>query len=84
MAGSLSSEFTQTFILLQTFTIIDSTIAGVQHNFYSLSHSPIMDPFSSSITSYARVCSVNIHLAELTLVGEPNCIHGKKFSRVEG
>ena len=27
---------------------------------------------------------MNLHLAELTRVGEPNCIHGKMFSRVEG
>ena len=65
-------------------SIIDSTIAGVQHNFYSLSHSPIMAPFSSGCNYNARVCSVNLHLAELIRVGKPNCIRDKMFSRVEG
>ena len=31
----------------------------------------------------ARLCSVNLHLAELTRACEPKCIHSKKFSRVE-
>ena len=45
-AGCLSPEFTQ--------TLIDSTIADVQHNFVSLSQTPILAPFSSSITTLAH------------------------------
>ena len=55
-AGGLSSELTnhRDFYIASTErSIIDSTIAGVQHNFYSSSHSPILDPFSSSITTLA-------------------------------
>ena len=51
-AGRLSPEFIQ--------TIIDSTIADVQHNFVSLSQTPILAPFSFSITTLAHALWIYI------------------------
>ena len=59
-AGHLSFEFTQTFIFLQAFTIIDFTIADVQHIFVSSSQTPILAPFLSQLQ--------HLHLAELAKV----------------
>ena len=48
-AGRLSPEFIQTLISFK-HSMIDSTI-DVQHNFVSLSETPILAPFSFSITT---------------------------------
>ena len=78
MAGRFRSEFTQTFIFIQAFN-------DRLHHSRRATQLRQFEPDSDF--GYARACSLktlNLYLAELTRVGEPKCIHGKKFSRVEG
>ena len=57
---------------------MDSIIAGRQFE-------PDSDFSSIFFLNYnVRACSVNLHLAELTRLGEPKCIQSKKFSRMKG
>ena len=71
-AGCLSPEFTQTLILLQAFNkrLHHSRRATQPRQF-----DPDSDFGSIFFLNYnARACSVNLHLAKLTRVGEPKCI----------
>ena len=81
-AGRLSSEFTQTFIFLQVY---NDRFHHSRHATQLCQFEPDSDIGSIFFLKYnACACSLNLHLAELTRVGQPKCIHGKKFSRAEG
>ena len=71
-AGRLSPEFMQTLIFLQTFN------NRLHHSRRATQLRPFeQDPDFGSIFSLnynARACSVILHLAKLTRVGEPKCI----------
>ena len=71
-AGRLSPEFTQTLIFLQAFNnrLHHSRPATQLRQF-----EPDSNFGSIFFLNYnARACSVNLHLAKLTRVGEPKCI----------
>ena len=71
-AGRLSPEFIQTLIFLQTFNnrLHHSRRAAQLRQF-----EPDSDFGSIFFLNYnACACSVNLHLAKLTRVGEPKCI----------
>ena len=71
-AGRLSPEFIQALIFLQTFNnrLHHSRRATQLRQF-----EPDSDFGSIFFLNYnARACSVNLHLAKLTRVGEPKCI----------
>ena len=71
-AGRLSPELTQTLIFLQAFNkrLHHSRRATQLRQF-----EPDSDFGSIFFLNYnARACSVNLHLAKLTRVGEPKCI----------
>ena len=71
-ASRLSPEFIQTLIFLQTF---NNRLHHSRRAIQLRQFEPDSDFGSIFFLNYnARACSVNLHLAKLTRVGEPKCI----------